>query len=562
MRPIYFGNCFGWLHPASSRRGVVLCGPHGYEYQSVHRSWRSLAIQLAAAGLSTLRFDYPGTGDSSGDDADPGRLAAWLDSIRSAVQYLKAQTGVEEIALVGLRLGALLAAHAAERMTDVTALALMAPPLTGRDYVRQMKILSLAAPFDSLPPPVPRPQAETDLEAAGAVLTNETMAALGILDLLALTDRPAPRVLLLDRTDISVAPRLAAKWRELGARVDVEPLEGYHEMMRSAPELAQAPAKILATLVHWLSADAPARSVPAIPKAPARIELSEASEIPIQFGRDGKLFGIYCTPRPAKFEPRQPVVLFLNTGANSHSGVHRLTVRQARHLAERGIASLRIDIAGVGDSDARPGGGPEKPIDMAESCLDVQAALDWLEAAGHHRFAIFGICSGANLGFNTATIDKRIGKLVLVNPHRFTLIGDADRLHRWMRKTVDQSPLSALIPRSFRSAYRLATLRSQGSDPVLHSFKRLAERGVDILLVYSSQDKGISVMELYFKPYTTISNHLPNVRVELMEGADHSMSKRWARDHLTGLLEREIVGQDAEPVPDAPRNSPASMRTG
>jgi hypothetical protein len=69
--PVTFAGCFGWLHPAPGRRGVVLCNAWGQEALCAHRSWRLLAMDLAAAGLPTLRFDYPGTGDSLDDPETP-----------------------------------------------------------------------------------------------------------------------------------------------------------------------------------------------------------------------------------------------------------------------------------------------------------------------------------------------------------------------------------------------------------------------------------------------------------------------------------------------------------
>ena len=63
--PFYFGPeeapLLGRWHPArlTARRGVVvvLCPPIGFEYNSIYRSFRNLAIQLAAAGFDVVRFD-------------------------------------------------------------------------------------------------------------------------------------------------------------------------------------------------------------------------------------------------------------------------------------------------------------------------------------------------------------------------------------------------------------------------------------------------------------------------------------------------------------------------
>ena len=141
--PVTFDGCFGWLHPAAGRRGVVLCGPHGWEMLAAHHAWRDLARGLAALGLPTLRFDYHGTGDALGDDGDPLRVEAWLASIEAAAHCLRERTGVHEVVLVGLRLGALLATLAAGRIPDVAGLALLAPVIGGRTYVREFRTLGL-----------------------------------------------------------------------------------------------------------------------------------------------------------------------------------------------------------------------------------------------------------------------------------------------------------------------------------------------------------------------------------------------------------------------------------
>jgi len=60
--PVSIGQNFGWLHHANGDRGVVMCAAMGYEALCAHQSWRVLADGLAAAGLPTLRFDYPGGG--------------------------------------------------------------------------------------------------------------------------------------------------------------------------------------------------------------------------------------------------------------------------------------------------------------------------------------------------------------------------------------------------------------------------------------------------------------------------------------------------------------------
>jgi pimeloyl-ACP methyl ester carboxylesterase len=172
--PITFDGCFGWYHPGSADLGVVLCAPHGHEELCAHRHWRAVAHNIAARGLPVLRFDYPGTGDSADDDDTPGRVRAWIQSIHDAAVALRAASGVERIALVGLRIGAPLALAAAEEMSDVAAIALLAPMTSGESCVRELRVLAMMATAKRHR----GMQASTrtgSLEPAGFLYTKETL---------------------------------------------------------------------------------------------------------------------------------------------------------------------------------------------------------------------------------------------------------------------------------------------------------------------------------------------------------------------------------------------------
>ena len=93
--PIAFGEahtrCFGWYHaPSQPARatGVVLCRPVGYEGTCAYETYTQLAERLADDGFAAIRFDYHGTGDSIGSDADPDRVAAWRACIASALEEI------------------------------------------------------------------------------------------------------------------------------------------------------------------------------------------------------------------------------------------------------------------------------------------------------------------------------------------------------------------------------------------------------------------------------------------------------------------------------------------
>jgi len=150
--PFYFSSesrrLFAWLHrperQAGSDVGLVLCAPFGYEAICAHRSLRSFAEQASKLGIPAIRFDYGGTGDSEDLAPEADQLEAWVKDIQAAAEQLRRRTGVTRIALVGIRLGALLAALASTTVY-ADALIMIAPVLTGRRYLSEIRTTQLAA---------------------------------------------------------------------------------------------------------------------------------------------------------------------------------------------------------------------------------------------------------------------------------------------------------------------------------------------------------------------------------------------------------------------------------
>src|SRR5690606_20757112 len=145
MEVFYFGQApvqlLGVYHPPAldcdRLQGVLLCYPFGQEYMRAHRAFRQLAESLAAKGYHVLRFDYRGSGDSSGD-MDDVSAEDWLADIATAVGELRDLSGVHAVTLVGLRLGALLAAVHAARAGDISRLVLWDPFASGQAFVDEI----------------------------------------------------------------------------------------------------------------------------------------------------------------------------------------------------------------------------------------------------------------------------------------------------------------------------------------------------------------------------------------------------------------------------------------
>ena len=152
MIPLFFGTdqrpLFGLYAPSGvrpRRRAVLLCPPWGQEYVRAHRSMHQLARRLNAGGHPVFKFDYSGTGDSSGEMVD-ARLAHWRDDISEAIDELLDASGAAKVSVVGLRLGGALAADVAlRRAADIDSLVLWDPVWNGPAWLGEISAMRGAA---------------------------------------------------------------------------------------------------------------------------------------------------------------------------------------------------------------------------------------------------------------------------------------------------------------------------------------------------------------------------------------------------------------------------------
>jgi alpha-beta hydrolase superfamily lysophospholipase len=560
------GSCFGWFHPAhgaSRSTGVVLCRPMGYEVLCSYRTYSLLAETLAHAGFDVLCFDYPGTGDSAGADTDAGRVAAWIGGVEAAVAHIKQLAGVSRVALFGVRLGATLAAEAADRMGGIDSLVLWAPCAGGRAFVREMRAASAGRSMGA------SEAGPDELDAMGCLYTAPTLAALQALDCTRVPRAPARHVLIITRDDMPGEGPLAARYRELGMDVTVANWPGYAAMVGEPLGAALQPATLDA-IAEWLSGTDPrAHAAPQVraqlPSWPENYVVDGARETAQRFGADQSLFGILCEPPESRSET---AVLMLNVGGNYHIGPHRMYVKAARALAAAGYCSLRFDLAGIGDSLQ----SPDSSLDgmyYRHSMPDVRAAIDFLAQRGCRRFYLLGICSGAYVAFQTALLDARVTGQILMNPrlleweaaprdgwqasmrrhyksvdyYRRALL-QSDVYQRLLRGQVDVKGvahrmgtlLAARVARAMT-----ALLRPRGEDAgVLPSLRRLSARGCNTLMIMSAHDDALDYVELHLGKRGSRVKRDRNFRFVVMEQSDHTFSTRASqrmvveivRDHL------------------------------
>jgi hypothetical protein len=124
---------------------------------------------------------------------------------------------------------------------------------------------------------------------------------------------------------------------------------------------------------------------------------------------------------------RELCAVLLNAGPQRHTGPNRMWVEIARRWAALGVSTLRIDLAGIGDSDGDAAALVRVAALYVPGYVDqARGALDMLEARGlPPRFVLLGLCSGAYWSMHAALQDERVAGVIMLNPR--TLVWDAWR---------------------------------------------------------------------------------------------------------------------------------------
>lgn len=149
--PLFFEGgqhqLFGIVHrPDDSmpQNGIVLCHAYGEEKLWSHRVYVNLAREAVKRGIAAFRFDFHGHGDSSGDSSE-NTLDGFMADLDAAIaKFRETCPSVENIGLVGLRLGGTLAALYSERNANMQRLVLWEPVVDGAQYMQELLRINLS----------------------------------------------------------------------------------------------------------------------------------------------------------------------------------------------------------------------------------------------------------------------------------------------------------------------------------------------------------------------------------------------------------------------------------
>jgi pimeloyl-ACP methyl ester carboxylesterase len=375
----------------------IVCAPFAEEEKSAHRTLVELADSFVAKGDAVLFFAYRGTGDSDGDFAE-ATLTAWSEDILDAVQFARKTFPCSTPGLIGLRLGASLAAQVGEQL-DVRNIILIEPVLRGRSFLMQLgarrKIRAALTEQEA------GEQSQTEnLQSETNHLKYEDMDGWPLGD--AMRDE-------LHALDLSAyPPRLAAGvlLLQIGPREKIAPpLEQFAAALN--PE-AQARAVVMPPFWNRLDYVSPMPLLDAVNEFDfqtgpvqndgcetqvAKCDDRETRAFTLQSGDETLVAIEHSAPAPRALR-----LLFLHGWTGYRTGPHQMLARASRHFQEREYSGLRFDFAGRGDSS-----GEASLATLATMANDARAAIRFLRAQdGDARIILVGLCSGCEVAFAVA----------------------------------------------------------------------------------------------------------------------------------------------------------------
>lgn len=553
--PLWFGPVdrplFGWLtRPVGGlARGGVLCAPPiGREARAGRRAIRRLALSLAAKGFVTLRFDFDGTGDSSGGFNDEGRDRQWIESVVEATSYLRS-LNITSVSAVGMRLGATLIGVAADRHPlDFSNVVLWDPCDSGQSFLRELNALEALR------------RENFHIVAGAPIETSEFVFSTRAVDEIrnvALSKTKsasfAARTLIVPRSDRAMSKRLRThlsvadnEWQETNeqaALLDVDPI------------WSVLPENTVKGIVDWFcSADPTFTAFDVSPVAKSAIVEKEkgrfqVSERIVELG-PVRLFGVVTEPIG---DIQGPLIVMFNVANEEHTGPSRLWVELSRRWAAFGLRSVRFDLRGLGDS-------PWPPLKMYDEFYherwldDIITVVGELNPDDRSNSLFIGLCSGAFWAIEAALSMGARG-VCAINPPVYIdfLHGVRDLelsrvvvIQRWSRrfKHLALHPWIATVAWQF---IRVFLPKAKNVD----LFEKLADEKINLLLFYSIESvwpyKGVP----FARSLDVRRLKGSDVRqIEFVPGLDHGMHFADGRARAVEILDRHVLEHAGGVAPD------------
>jgi uncharacterized protein len=286
-------------------------------------------------------------------------------------------------------------------------------------------------------------------------------------------------------------------------------------------------------------------------------------EIPLTFDCMGaRLVGVLSRPST----PSSAGIIIVVGGPQYRVGSHRQFVLLARTLAGAGIACLRFDYRGMGDSEG-------DPLPYGETGPDIDAAVQELRTRVPEirQVVLWGLCDGAAASAFAAA-SAGVAAMILVNPwvHTNESESQATLTHYYRRRLVQgvfwRKVVTGKIElgRSVRELWRtlVQVLKTRLRSPRLndHALPVRVAYGIQrlagpTLVVLSGRDRTADEFRIHAPRPGLLAQALERPSVTVVEApeADHTFSSAQWRDEVAATTLAWLGKQVVTPASSSAR---------
>ena len=532
--------------PGQSRGCVIVAPPFGPEYMHCKASVRKLCFHLAQAGFSTLSFDWPGYGNSTGRLPEPQWLQSAQESLTHLVQTLSHQLGTPP-SLICLR-SASLPALAVVNDQRLNHLFFWYPYTQGKALIRDFQLIDHAMGVS--------PDHDV-LTAGGYPLARSEVDGIESLAMTQLSPFACTSVFTVHSPE---AKRLAyhSTLAEHGIPYKSVVSTELRAMARQA-ELSSPPETDIQCIVQTLL-NSPATTGYAERISQPELILDQGRERVFKYGPWAG-FGILTQPNIPS--ATQDCLVIPNTGSGHHCGPNGLHTRLARELCQQGVAALRFDLRHLGNSGVQPNDNRTDAY-----CLhageDVDQVVSELNKQGYQHPSLFGICAGAHSCFQYLTRRQRplsLGHVFLVNPNTLYWApgddawqpekGSEEHEAQYHRQQVTnvrawlnllKSPAKwvriaeVAVTRALSMVKRLFRAGENAKNTLVQDCRSLLNSAQSLYFIFSPDEPGEQILEKAGGAHLESLCRQTNVHWQRLSKGDHTFTTTADRDELIRVI--------------------------
>ena len=283
---------------------------------------------------------------------------------------------------------------------------------------------------------------------------------------------------------------------------------------------------------------------------------SQIKESALLIGRETALVGVLTEPvcNEKSDLPNNAVgVLLLNAGLIHHIGPNRVYVKLARRLAENGFAVVRFDYSGIGDSSPR-----RDKLPVSESIIaETRSAMEQLQdSKGVKEFVLIGLCAGAATAYRMATIDRRVRKVIMINPllpntqqvgmmrqmshYRYNALFKPSSWLKLFAMRINYRRALQVLGYLLKKQVRPSSVKHREPDEIVQAlrkgFRCLHDQEVHTLLINSDEDVGGKYFKEMVREEFKAMQASGYLTTRILAGSDHTVTPLKCQDILLDMI--------------------------